>query len=104
MDYLGAVPDLSCAKIIVVGDIFVDKYWHGPAERISPEAPVPVVKIENEEKRLGGAANVASNLSALGCDVTLVGFVGNDIEGNFVLDELKHYKIKSEIIIDKNML
>jgi D-beta-D-heptose 7-phosphate kinase/D-beta-D-heptose 1-phosphate adenosyltransferase len=81
--------NLSTAKLLVVGDIMLDKYWHGSASRISPEAPVPVVKINNTDNRLGGAANVAKNLVALGCQVTLLGAIGNDDAGKIILDLLK---------------
>ncbi|MDE6452012.1 MAG: D-glycero-beta-D-manno-heptose-7-phosphate kinase, partial [Odoribacter sp.] len=59
-------PDFSNCKILIVGDVMLDKYYFGSVERISPEAPVPIVKIEKEESRLGGAANVANNITSLG--------------------------------------
>lgn len=65
-------------KIIVIGDIMLDKYYYGEVKRISPEAPVPVVGIKKEKQVLGGAANVASNLKNIGCIVELFGVVGND--------------------------
>jgi len=64
--------------ILVVGDVMLDRYWHGGTSRISPEAPVQVVKVSNIEDRPGGAANVALGLAKLGVSVTLVGVVGND--------------------------
>ena len=60
------LPDFSAARVLVVGDIMLDRYWSGPTRRISPEAPVPVVKVEKNEDRPGGAANVALNIAALG--------------------------------------
>ncbi|MCX8017414.1 MAG: hypothetical protein N2690_05890, partial [Rhodocyclaceae bacterium] len=60
------LPDTSQARILVVGDVMLDRYWFGEVSRISPEAPVPVVKIERSEERPGGAANVARNVAALG--------------------------------------
>lgn len=72
------VPDFSSAKILVVGDIMLDRYWVGPTGRISPEAPVPVVAISDSEDRPGGAANVALNAAALGAKVTLLGLTGDD--------------------------
>jgi len=66
------------ARILVVGDIMLDRYWFGEVERISPEAPVPVVRVVKREDRLGGAANVARNIVALGAHVTLAGLVGED--------------------------
>jgi D-beta-D-heptose 7-phosphate kinase / D-beta-D-heptose 1-phosphate adenosyltransferase len=71
-------PDFSSAHILVVGDIMLDRYWHGGTSRISPEAPVPVVHVTDEEDRPGGAANVALNISALGGQAHLLGVTGND--------------------------
>jgi rfaE bifunctional protein kinase chain/domain len=64
--------------VLVVGDVMLDRYWHGAVDRISPEAPVPVVRVTREEERLGGAANVALNVKTLGARVTLLTVVGND--------------------------
>lgn len=75
------VPDTSSARILVVGDVMLDRYWFGDVSRISPEAPVPVVKVERTEERPGGAANVARNCAALGAKVTLLSVVGNDEAG-----------------------
>ena len=61
------------AKLLVVGDIMLDRYWYGNASRVSPEAPVPVVRVDNREGRPGGAGNVALNLSALGSAARLIG-------------------------------
>src|SRR5690606_25744087 len=63
------------ATILVVGDIMLDRYWFGEVDRISPEAPVPVVRVARREDRLGGAANVARNIAALGAKAVLVGVV-----------------------------
>ncbi len=71
-------PDLSKVRILVAGDIMLDRYWFGDVNRISPEAPVPVVRVEREEERLGGAANVARNTAALGVQSSLLGITGND--------------------------
>ena len=65
-------------RLLVVGDVMLDRYWFGEVNRISPEAPVPVVKVERVEERLGGAANVARNLVRLGVDVAVAGVVGQD--------------------------
>lgn len=70
--------EFTKTKILVVGDVMLDQYWSGAAKRISPEAPVPVVKVEKDEVRAGGAANVALNIASLGAKVTLVGVVGKD--------------------------
>jgi D-glycero-beta-D-manno-heptose-7-phosphate kinase len=69
---------LSRARVLVVGDAMLDRYFFGDVERISPEAPVPVVRVTREEARLGGAANVALNVKSLGAHVTLITVVGND--------------------------
>ncbi|MDE2297256.1 MAG: D-glycero-beta-D-manno-heptose-7-phosphate kinase [Burkholderiales bacterium] len=66
------------ARVLVVGDAMLDRYWFGAVERISPEAPVPVVRITREEERLGGAANVALNVKTLGAQATLLTVVGDD--------------------------
>jgi D-glycero-beta-D-manno-heptose-7-phosphate kinase len=69
---------LARARVLVVGDAMLDRYWFGAVERISPEAPVPVVRVNREEERLGGAANVALNVKTLGAGATLLTVVGND--------------------------
>ncbi len=76
-----ALPDTSKARILVVGDVMLDRYWFGEVSRISPEAPVPVVKVERSEERPGGAANVARNCAALGAKVSLLSVVGADEAG-----------------------
>jgi rfaE bifunctional protein kinase chain/domain len=78
---LKLLPDLSGARLLVVGDVMLDRYWFGEVSRISPEAPVPVVKVERTEERPGGAANVARNATALGARVTLLSVVGDDEAG-----------------------
>ncbi len=71
-------PDFSRARVLVVGDVMLDRYWTGPVQRISPEAPVPVVRVRADQVRAGGAANVALNLASLGAQVRLLGVVGRD--------------------------
>lgn len=71
-------------RILIVGDIMLDRYWFGEVERISPEAPVPVVRIANREERLGGAANVALNVASLGIETGLLGIVGKDEAGDHI--------------------
>jgi D-beta-D-heptose 7-phosphate kinase/D-beta-D-heptose 1-phosphate adenosyltransferase len=75
------MPPFQQAKILVVGDVMLDRYWHGQALRVSPEAPVPVVQVGNREDRPGGAGNVALNIAALGSAATLVGMIGRDESG-----------------------
>jgi D-beta-D-heptose 7-phosphate kinase/D-beta-D-heptose 1-phosphate adenosyltransferase len=72
------MPRFDRGQVLVVGDVMLDRYWHGPTSRISPEAPVPVVKVEQVEDRPGGAANVALNIAALGAGAALVGATGKD--------------------------
>lgn len=81
--------DMNNLHVVVVGDVMLDNYWWGHVERISPEAPVPIVSIDKRESRLGGAANVALNCKALGAKVTLASVIGNDAAGN-TLVELAH--------------
>jgi len=74
--------DLAKARVLVVGDAMLDRYWHGAVDRISPEAPVPVVKVNREEERIGGAANVAYNVVTLGAQAGFLGVVGDDEPGH----------------------
>ena len=76
-----ALPKFADAKILVVGDVMLDRYWFGDVHRISPEAPVPVLKVERVEERPGGAANVARNVAALGAHATLLSVIGDDEAG-----------------------
>jgi rfaE bifunctional protein kinase chain/domain len=69
---------VSSARVLVVGDVMLDRYWYGDVDRISPEAPVPVVSVAREDERLGGAANVARNISALGGQSGLLAISGDD--------------------------
>jgi rfaE bifunctional protein kinase chain/domain len=73
---------LAKARVLVVGDPMLDRYWHGAVERISPEAPVPVVKVNREEERVGAAANVAYNVATLGAKAAFLGVVGEDEPGH----------------------
>jgi D-glycero-beta-D-manno-heptose-7-phosphate kinase len=73
---------MARARVLVVGDAMLDRYWHGAVERISPEAPVPVVKVSREEERIGAAANVAYNVSTLGAQASFLGVVGDDEPGH----------------------
>lgn len=76
------IPSFSKARLLVVGDVMLDRYWSGAVTRISPEAPVPVVQVGNVEDRPGGAANVAMNAAMLGADVSLLGVTGDDEESH----------------------
>ncbi|WP_415897383.1 bifunctional D-glycero-beta-D-manno-heptose-7-phosphate kinase/D-glycero-beta-D-manno-heptose 1-phosphate adenylyltransferase HldE [Neptuniibacter sp. QD57_21] len=87
------MPRFDKAQVLVVGDLMLDRYWHGPTSRISPEAPVPVVKVEQNEDRPGGAANVALNVTALGAGVSLVGLVGKDEAGEALQKQLTSARV-----------
>lgn len=82
------LPNFNQASILVVGDVMLDRYWFGDTSRISPEAPVPIVKIESHDNRPGGAGNVALNIRALGAKVTLLGIVGDDEAANILEHQL----------------
>lgn len=81
-------PRFERARVLVVGDVMLDRYWHGPTTRISPEAPVPVVRITECHDRPGGAANVALNIAALGAAASVLGAVGNDPEAGILRHQL----------------
>src|SRR3978361_1273692 len=82
-------------KVAVVGDVMLDIYWWGNVERISPEAPVPVVVLDEKELRIGGAGNVALNTVALGASTVLFSVIGNDDDGRTLLNLLDRNNIQS---------
>ena len=88
---MSVLPKFDGAKILVVGDVMLDRYWFGDVNRISPEAPVPVLKVERVEERPGGAANVARNIAALGAQCTLLSVVGADEAGQCLEKLLGEY-------------
>lgn len=83
------VPDFHTSSVLVVGDVMLDRYWNGPTERISPEAPVPVVRVRDVEERPGGGANVAVNLASLGIATRLIGVTGRDEAGDRLVSLLQ---------------
>ncbi len=85
-------------KVLVIGDIILDQYYTGEAARISPEAPVPVLNVRERRSVLGGAANVANNISALGGEVCLAGIIGEDEQGREIVHELNKNRIGSELV------
>jgi D-glycero-beta-D-manno-heptose-7-phosphate kinase len=85
--------------ILVIGDVMIDTYLQGKVNRISPEAPVPIVTIEKKERRLGGAANVALNLQALGATPILCSVIGVDYDGEQFLDLMKKQKLNPKLIL-----
>lgn len=80
------LPDFSDLHLLVIGDVMIDRYVSGDVKRISPEAPVPIVEQQHTENRLGGAANVALNIQALGAKVTLLSILGDDMDGHTMRD------------------
>lgn len=91
--------DIATKHVVVIGDVMLDNYWWGSVDRISPEAPVPVVALKSRESRLGGAANVALNCKALGAKVTLASVVGNDHEGNTLIELAKKDGVETDLIM-----
>ena len=91
---------LKRAHVLVTGDAMLDRYWFGDAERISPEAPVPVVRVTRTEERLGGAANVARNIATVGASSTLLSVVGNDEAGQSIEKLLRAEGIQPELELD----
>src|SRR5688572_8522531 len=83
------VENLPHSRVVLVGDLMLDRYLHGNVERLSPEAPVPVLHYEKEELRLGGAGNVAACLAKLGASVKVIGVVGDDEFGKRVRQMLE---------------
>ncbi|MBS1198754.1 MAG: D-alpha,beta-D-heptose 7-phosphate 1-kinase [Proteobacteria bacterium] len=94
---------LAQVRLLVVGDIMLDRYWFGEVNRISPEAPVPVVKVERTDERLGGAANVARNAAALGAAASLLSVVGNDEAGRALHRLLAEGGIEASLQIDADI-
>jgi rfaE bifunctional protein kinase chain/domain len=98
-------PDTSKARVLVVGDVMLDRYWYGDVSRISPEAPVPVVLVneKREDLRLGGAANVAHNCAALRAKTTLLSVVGNDDAGRQLERLLKQRGVQAQLHRDRSI-
>lgn len=92
------LPDFRSGHVVVVGDVMLDRYWHGATNRISPEAPVPIVKVEQDEFRAGGAGNVALNIASLGGRAALVGLVGRDEAGTLLKSRLVESGVECRFI------
>ncbi|HKM95232.1 MAG TPA: bifunctional D-glycero-beta-D-manno-heptose-7-phosphate kinase/D-glycero-beta-D-manno-heptose 1-phosphate adenylyltransferase HldE [Buttiauxella sp.] len=92
------LPEYSRAGVMVVGDVMLDRYWYGPTSRISPEAPVPVVKVDTIEERPGGAANVAMNIASLGANSRLVGLTGIDDAARALSQALAGVNVKCDFV------
>jgi len=97
------MPRFDLAPVLVVGDVMLDRYWHGTTSRISPEAPVPVVRVDQHEDRPGGAANVALNIAALGAPAYLVGVTGQDEAADALTDSLRaaHVQVRFQRIAEQ---
>ncbi|MFL6698418.1 MAG: D-glycero-beta-D-manno-heptose-7-phosphate kinase [Vitreoscilla sp.] len=93
--------ELARRRVLVVGDVMLDRYWHGAVDRISPEAPVPVVRVERVEERLGGAANVALNVKSLGARATLLTVVGEDQAADSLRGLLSTHGIEGVLRTDR---
>lgn len=85
--------NFSILRFLVIGDIMLDRYLYGRVQRISPEAPVPILELDTEENRLGGAANVALNLRSLDAQVILAGLIGDDLPGQLVQEQAERANI-----------
>ncbi len=97
----GLIEKIAQARVLVVGDAMLDRYWYGGVERISPEAPVPVVAVTGVEERPGGAANVASNVTALGAHCTLMAVTGDDTDADCLATMLESKGIQTRLLRDK---
>ncbi|OQX95171.1 hypothetical protein B6I21_06845, partial [candidate division KSB1 bacterium 4572_119] len=93
---------LKGKRILVVGDVMIDRYLRGAVKRISPEAPVPVVEMESESYHFGGAANVALNLKALGCEPLSLGLLGQDHNANIFLNLIEEAGLDGSGFIQTN--
>ena len=96
------VPNFHQANVLVFGDVMLDRYWQGPTSRISPEAPVPVVKVQDIENRAGGAGNVALNIATLGGKASLFGITGDDANANDLESMLNHSGVRCEFLRHAN--
>lgn len=92
---------LAKARILVTGDAMLDRYWFGSVERISPEAPVPIVRVEGIDERAGGAGNVAMNAAALGARCTLVSVIGDDEAAGSLRGVLENASVITRLVVDR---
>ncbi|HEY2727362.1 MAG TPA: PfkB family carbohydrate kinase, partial [Parafilimonas sp.] len=99
IDFEQLFSKFSSIKVAVFGDVMLDTYWWGNVERISPEAPVPIVSMHHREQRIGGAGNVALNLVSLGAQTSLFTIVGNDDDANILSSLLRSNNINTKYIL-----
>ena len=97
------LPDCKNARVLVVGDVMLDRYWFGDVSRISPEAPVPIVHVKKTEERPGGAANVARNIASLGGQATLLSVVGDDEAGRTLAELLVKENVATHFHTDASL-
>ncbi len=98
------LPEWSSSKVLVVGDVMLDRYWHGHTNRISPEAPVPIVHMQTEDERPGGAGNVALNINRLGGFAQLLAKVGTDAAATCLQDSLAEHEVPAILMADENFV
>src|ERR1041385_3999525 len=96
---MGIIDNLEKAKVLVVGDVMLDRYWWGTVSRISPEAPVPIIRMSRSSLAAGGAANVAVNIAGLGGTPILLGAVGNDFEADLLRQRLREDGVSPDNLI-----
>lgn len=107
-DFKALFQQINQLKVVIIGDVMLDTYWWGHTDRISPEAPVPVVSLDKKEQRVGGAANVALNTASLGAHTTIISVIGDDDDGKDLISLLNghqidtHYLVKSKERITTN--
>ena len=98
-NYKKLFKDFNKLNIMIIGDVMLDSYLWGKVERISPEAPIPIVALRKREHRMGGAANVAMNIRSMGANPILCSVIGTDDKGDMFLDLLKKEKIDDAGIV-----
>ena len=101
-DFKQLFKNFASVKIGVIGDVMLDTYWWGQVDRISPEAPVPIVRVDRKEQRIGGAANVALNLASLAAPVTIFSVLGRDEDGDILTGLLKEQRISTDYLINSD--
>ena len=98
-DFDSLFKSFSNLKVAVIGDVMLDTYWWGKVDRISPEAPVPVVAVTSREERIGGAANVALNVKAMGANVHILSVIGADPDGKKLETLLNQNRIQTDYLV-----
>jgi D-beta-D-heptose 7-phosphate kinase / D-beta-D-heptose 1-phosphate adenosyltransferase len=97
------LPNFADASILVIGDVMLDRYWFGDTTRVSPEAPVPIVNINNTDHRPGGAGNVALNIASIGANVTLLGLTGTDDDAGILAQQLNAASVHHDLCAIEKM-